>query len=125
MLALALLIAFNAFEHRIDERARESATMFAYGVRRRTVLGMAVAESAMVGLLGTVVGVVAGYLVLRWMFGSILGYHASRDRDRPVPGAGTLAVLVVLGVLAVALAPLLNVRRLRRMDIPATLRVVE
>jgi putative ABC transport system permease protein len=32
---------------------------------------------------------------------------------------------LVLGVLAVAIAPLLTVRRLRRMDIPGTLRVVE
>jgi hypothetical protein len=31
----------------------------------------------------------------------------------------------VLGVVAVALAPLLTIRRMRRMDIPATLRVVE
>jgi putative ABC transport system permease protein len=32
---------------------------------------------------------------------------------------------IVLGVLAVAIAPLPTVRRLRRMDIPGTLRVVE
>jgi putative ABC transport system permease protein len=39
--------------------------------------------------------------------------------------AGTVLTAVVLGVVAVALAPLLTVRRLRRMDIPGTLRVVE
>jgi hypothetical protein len=32
---------------------------------------------------------------------------------------------VVLSTIAVALAPLLTLRRLRRMDIPGTLRVVE
>jgi putative ABC transport system permease protein len=37
----------------------------------------------------------------------------------------SIATAVVLGVGAVALAPLLTLRRLRRMDIPATLRVVE
>jgi putative ABC transport system permease protein len=43
----------------------------------------------------------------------------------PEVAAGTLATAVVLGVVAVALAPLLTVRKLRRMDIPSTLRVVE
>ena len=38
---------------------------------------------------------------------------------------GTIVTAVVLGVLAVAIAPLLTIRRLRRMDIPGTLRVVE
>jgi hypothetical protein len=32
---------------------------------------------------------------------------------------------VLLGVVAVAVAPTLTVRRLRRMDIPKTLRIVE
>jgi putative ABC transport system permease protein len=39
--------------------------------------------------------------------------------------AGTVLLAVVLGVVAVALGPLFTVRRLRRMDIPGTLRVVE
>jgi putative ABC transport system permease protein len=39
--------------------------------------------------------------------------------------AGTVVTAIALGVLAVAIAPLLTVRRLRRMDIPGTLRVVE
>ena len=37
----------------------------------------------------------------------------------------TVLTAVVLGVIAVAIAPLLTIRRLRRMDIPGTLRVVE
>ena len=37
----------------------------------------------------------------------------------------TLVIALVLGVLAVALAPLLMARRLWRMDMPSTLRVME
>jgi len=36
-----------------------------------------------------------------------------------------VATAVAVGIGAVALAPVLTARRLRRMDIPATLRVVE
>ena len=39
--------------------------------------------------------------------------------------ASTVLTAVALGVIAVAVAPLLTIRRLRRMDIPGTLRVVE
>jgi putative ABC transport system permease protein len=42
-----------------------------------------------------------------------------------VVSAETVLTAVVLSAIAVALAPLLTVRRLRRMDIPGTLRVVE
>ena len=38
---------------------------------------------------------------------------------------GTALTAAMLGIVAVGLAPLLTVRRLRRMDVPATLRVVE
>ena len=42
-----------------------------------------------------------------------------------VVSAGTVLTAVALSVIAVGLAPLLTARRLRRMDIPGTLRVVE
>jgi len=38
---------------------------------------------------------------------------------------GTVLAAAALGVVAVAAAPLLTIRRLRRMDIPSTLRTVE
>jgi putative ABC transport system permease protein len=39
--------------------------------------------------------------------------------------AGSLLAAAAVGIAAVALAPLLTARRLRRMDVPSTLRVVE
>ena len=65
--ALVLLIAFNSASISADERRREHATMFAYGLRGRTVLGMSMTESALLGVLGTALGVALGSLVLRWM----------------------------------------------------------
>ena len=37
----------------------------------------------------------------------------------------TIVTAVLLGIVAVGVAPLLTVRRLWRMDLPSTLRVVE
>ena len=45
VLLLAVLIAFNSASINIDERAREHATMFAFGVRVRTVMWMAIVEN--------------------------------------------------------------------------------
>ncbi len=87
VLVLTLLIAFNSAGITLDERRREHATMFAFGVPVAVALALAVVESLLIGTAGTVAGILAGR----------------------VPAA----------------APLLLVRRLRRMDVPATLRVVE
>ena len=125
VLLLALLIAFNSTAVSMDERARENATMFAFGLPVRRVLGVAVTESLVIGVLGTAIGLVAGRLLLEWLVRvllpgtlpdiGIIAYLAPR----------TTATAAALGIVAVALAPLLTLRRLRRMDIPSTLRVVE
>lgn len=125
VLLLALLIAFNSASINSDERRRDHATMFAFGLPVRRVLGMAVVESALVGGLGTVAGIAGGR--------AILAYLVNVELDRTFPDLGietvlatrTLLLAALLGVVAVAIAPLLGARRIRRMDIPSTLRVVE
>jgi putative ABC transport system permease protein len=124
-LVLAILIAFNSTSISIDERARENATMEAFGVPVSGVVGLSIAEAALVGFLGTIVGLGLGALVLQWVLNVTLpdtlpdlGVSASIT-------LGSLAIAALVGVVAAVLAPLLTARRLRRMDIPSTLRVVE
>lgn len=125
VLVLVLLVAFNSAAIGLDERAREQATMFAFGVRMRTTMRILVVESLLIGLLGTVLGLVGGYFVVSWMTSTLV--------ERVIPDLGlvatlsttTLVVSLVLGAVAVAVAPLFTLRRLRHMDIPATLRVLE
>ena len=50
---MALLIAFNASAINADERAREHATMFAYGVTVGRVVRGGVVEAMLIGALGT------------------------------------------------------------------------
>jgi putative ABC transport system permease protein len=125
LLLLAALIAFNSTSINLDERAREQATMFAFGLRVRTVLAIAVVESVVTGVAGTLLGILAGRLLLTWM--------VTRMLPGIVPDIGiidhldgrTVLVALGLGVLAVTLAPLLSYRRLATMDVPSTLRVME
>jgi putative ABC transport system permease protein len=125
VLALALLIAFNATRISVDERRRELATMRAFGLPVRSVLGVVVKESVLIGLLATTIGLVAGLTFMGWLLATITSTTA------PDLGIGiylsptTLVTTVVVGIAAVALAPLFLARRIQRMDLPATLRVVE
>ena len=124
-LALALLIAFNSTSISADERARENATMLAFGIPVRGALGIAVGESLIVGVLGTLFGIGGGLLVVGWVVDQTLP-DTLPDLGLIVSISGpSILVATLVGVVAVAFAPLLTARRLRRMDIPSTLRVVE
>jgi putative ABC transport system permease protein len=125
VLALAVLIAFNSSSISMDERSREHATMLAFGLRTRTVLGMAVLESALVGALGTAIGIGLGYQVVRWVMAVQLEDTMPDLAVQGFVSTTTMLTAVVFGVVGVALAPLFTARRVRRMDIPATLRVME
>jgi putative ABC transport system permease protein len=124
-LGLALLMAFNSTSISVDERRREYATMFAFGVPVRSGLRVAMVESLVTGVLGTLLGIAFGTLLVGWVVNDLLA-ETLPDLGAVVSvSAGSIAGAVVVGVGAVTLAPLLTLRRMRRMDIPATLRVVE
>ena len=125
VLLLALLIAFNSASINSDERARDHATMFAFGLPVRRVLGMAVTESVVIGIIGTLIGVAGGFVLLGWLINSLFATTFPDLGIVTVLAPRTVVIAVGLGVVAVAFAPLLGARRVRNMDIPSTLRVVE
>jgi putative ABC transport system permease protein len=122
---LAFLIAFNSTSISVDERAREIATMFAFGVRVRTVTRMTMLENLITGALGTLLGVGLGYVVLVWMMTDRMVAQMPDIGLTITVSPLTLVMAVVLGVVVVALTPLFNMRKMLRMDIPSTLRVME
>ena len=123
--AMSLLIAFNAASINADERARENATMFAYGVTVDRVLRGGMTEAVLVGALGTVVGLIAGRGLLSWIMNTNMRETMPDIGGLISVGPLTYLLAVLAGVVVVALAPLLTLRRLRRTDMSATLRVVE
>lgn len=125
MLLLALLIAYNATSINADERARERATLFAFGLPVRRVMALEIVEGLLYGLLGTIVGLGLGAWIVRWLTTSVLSSTMPDMTLDIIVSAQTVFTAVALGVIAVAVAPLLTLRRLQRMDVPGTLRVVE
>jgi putative ABC transport system permease protein len=124
-LALALLIAFNSSAIGVDERRRENATMLAFGVTSGRAVALAVTESLIIGALGTLVGLAGGLLVTSWVVGQTL--------PETLPDLGLITKIApasllsaaALALASVAVAPLFSARRISRMDVPSTLRVME
>ena len=124
-LLLAVLIAFNTMSVATEERRREHATMLAFGTPPGSILRSAVVESVLIGTLGTIVGLGFGLAILGWIVNVTAGDVAPELGLDVTLSIGSLAVVAAVGIVAVGLSPLLGARRLRHMDIPATLRVVE
>ncbi len=124
-LLLALLIAFNSASIALEARSRDHATMFAFGVRVRTALRMAIVESLAIGILATALGLAAGMGVIWWALDNLLGDTMPDLAAELFLEPATLATIAVLGIVVVALAPVFTVRRMRRMDLPGTLRLME
>jgi putative ABC transport system permease protein len=123
--SLAFLVAFNASNIGAEEHAREHATMFAFGIRVRRVAFMSVAESLVLGVVGVGLGLGFGAAVLRWILESVFPAAVPDLAVIQSITTGSYLLTVGIGLVAAAAAPWLNVRRLRAMNIPSTLRYVE
>lgn len=125
VLVLALLISFNATRITIEERQREHATMRAFGLPVRTVLGVVVRESVIIGIAATMIGLAAGAVFLQWMLTSLTTTTLPDVGINLYISPTTILLAGVVGIAAVALAPVFLTRRLKHMNIPDTLRVME
>ncbi len=125
VLLLAVLIAANSSTISADERRRQHATMFAFGIPVARVVRMSMLESLLVGLLGTVIGLALGSALLDWIIRSLMPETMPDLGIETIVSTRTVLEATLLGIGATAAAPLLTVRRLRRMRIPETLRVQE
>lgn len=77
------------------------------------------------GIVGTLVGIGIGLAMLTWIVGSLLPETFPDLGAEVALSPGSVALTLLVGIVAVTAAPLLITRRLRRMDIPSTLRVME
>ena len=86
---------------------------------------MAMLESAVLGVISTLLGLAGGWLLLRWIVASLMPRTFPEMGMEIVLTPAALAIVAAVGVLSTALAPALAARRLVRMDTPSTLRVME
>jgi putative ABC transport system permease protein len=125
VVVLAVLIAFNSSSISADERRRQHATMFAFGVPVTRVLRISFVESLIIGVLSTVLGLALGYGLLTWVVHTLLPQTVPELSIHTTLSTSTALTTAALGVAAVTAAPLFTIRRLRHMAISDTLRVQE
>jgi putative ABC transport system permease protein len=118
---LGFLLAFNAMLLTVPERRRAIADLRIAGTKRKAVVAMVLFQALCLGLLASLLGLLAGYALALGVFHQSSGYLAQAF----TLGGGTVvtaqAVLLSLGggVLASCLAsaiPLLDLRRGRARD---------
>ncbi len=122
---LVMLIAFNTANINVDERSRDHATMFAYGIPVRRVIANLSVEGLLLGVVAVVLGGLFGYALLLWMALFLM--------PTAVPDVGMIvsvrwwemAASFVVALAAIALAPMFPGRKLKKMFIPGQLRVME
>ena len=127
ILLMVLLSVANSVNMTLFERTREFGTMLALGNRPRAVFQLILTESVMLGLIGSLLGVLFGCFVA-WIISAIgipmppppnanIGYTAF---IRLVPIDVFNAALI--GVIATCLAAVLPARRISRMHVVDALR---
>jgi putative ABC transport system permease protein len=108
---IVLLYVFVSMYSAAMERRREIATMRALGARRTTILGIVLAESALLAAMGGIGGIVAGHVVA-YFAGSLLGPSGLVTNPLlfDVFEPAVLASVILLGTLAGLLPALLAYR---------------
>ncbi|HSJ55113.1 MAG TPA: FtsX-like permease family protein [Anaerolineae bacterium] len=76
VLALVMggFIIFNTFRTAIVERRRDIGMLRALGATRRTVLGIVLAESLLQGVVGTALGLLAGFALVTLLLAAVSGF---------------------------------------------------
>jgi putative ABC transport system permease protein len=123
---LALLmggfIIFNTFRTVVAERRRDIGMLRALGAGRRTILGAFLAEGLILGVVGTAVGLLAGY-GLGWLgvfaLGPILSEMMNVAIGAPVLSPALIIGSIVVGIgvtLLAGLLPAINAGRVTPLE---------
>lgn len=112
-------IIFNTFRTVVAERRRDIGMLRAVGASRRTVMGLILAEGLVQGVLGTLIGMILGYLLalgLVAMAAPVLEEFIHMRLGPPIVTPGLVIITVVLGVGMTLLAGLLPARNASRVS---------
>ncbi|MFS2295101.1 MAG: ABC transporter permease [Actinomadura sp.] len=121
MLVSALVI-YNTFSILLAQRMRDLALLRCVGATRRQVFGGVVAESAVVGLVGSVAGLAAGVGLGAGALAGIRRLNPGVSLTAPSLTARTIVVGLAVGVLVTVLSALLPARAATRVAPIAALR---
>ncbi len=112
-LATGGFIILNSFRTVVAERRRDVGMLRAIGATRGTIVGMFLVESVFQGILGTAIGIVAGWAMAAGGLAALSPIYESIVHVKvggPEFSAGTWAMAIVLGVGVTILAAIVPAR---------------
>lgn len=121
MLVSALVI-YNTFSILIAQRMREMALLRCVGATRRQVFGGVVAESAVVGLVGSLLGLVVGVGLGEGALFAVKQLNANVAMAAPSLAVRTIVAGLLVGVTVTVLSAVLPARAATRVSPVAALR---
>ncbi len=127
LISVVLISIMNVLVMAVYERVREIGTMSAIGTRPRTILALFVGEGLLLGLLGTLVGIVISALAVSALSAVTLTFSFGRQENlvlTPSLAAGDVVMAALLTILVSVLASLQPAWKASRMDPIAALRHV-
>ncbi len=122
-LFVGAFIIYNTFSIIVAQRTKEVAMLRAIGASRRQVLGSVIAESAIVGLLASIIGIGVGILIA-------LGLKAAFSAGGGLPpgaavvSARTVVVSLAIGVTVTVVSAVFPARRAAKVAPVAAMRDV-
>jgi putative ABC transport system permease protein len=113
-LFVGAFVIFNTLSITVAQRTRELATLRTLGATRRQVLRSVILESAAIGLLASVVGLLSGFGLAKGLSALFGALGLGLPEAAPVYALHTFVVSLLLGVLVTVLAGLVPAFRSTR-----------
>jgi putative ABC transport system permease protein len=106
-LFVGAFLIFNTLSMTVSERVRELGLLRAAGATRRQLVGFVIVQAVVLGILGALLGVVAGFILAELMAIDLRSIAAIPfERVDPSPGSLVAVVAIGLGVtIAAAIEP--------------------
>jgi putative ABC transport system permease protein len=117
---VALLVGgfliFNTFSVTVAQRTKEFALLRTLGASRRQVLGAMVLETVVIGLLASVLGILAGLALAPGLRGLLASFGIDVGSTAVIVAPRTVIVGLVVGLTATVVSGIVPARRATRVD---------
>ena len=124
--AIALFVGsfviFNTLSITVAQRTREFATLRTLGASRKQVMRSVVVEGLAIGLLASVIGLVAGLGIYQGLNALFVAIGADLPKSGTVVETRTIVVSLLIGTIVTLLASILPARRATRVPPIAAVR---
>ena len=114
-LFVGAFLIFNAFSMTVVERTRELGMLRAVGMSQRQVTGQVVIEGVLLGVLGSIIGVAAGFLMSQGLM-AIMSGLLGQPLDTRTVSPKIMMISITVGIVVTLLAAYLPARQAGRIS---------